>query len=219
MRRSLYQLLRDRTCRFDSGYTLVEVIITTVIIGVITVPLANLVVSYFTSSTTTTGRLSESHDEQIAAAYFAQDVASVGTRSTTAPYAPTQSIWTSNFPAGSCGLGGGGTSLVLIRWDDRSWNSGTQTQTTTVNSAGYYIRTVSGQKQLHRVYCTGVTQKSDVTLAHTVNLAGTNTVTCSSTCTATPVPATVTLQLAIKDPSGRGQPYALTLTGQRRQSS
>ena len=212
------RFLSKRRHNSDDGFTLIELLITTVILGVITIPLANLVISYFTTSTVTSGRLNESHDEQIAAAYFAKDVASVGTRSSVSPYGATQSIWTGGFPVGSCGLGGGGTSLILIRWDDKSWNSTTQTESATVNSAGYYIRTLSGQNQLHRVYCTGATQRSDIVLAHDVNSAGPNLATCSSTCSATALPATVALQLAIKDPGGKGQPYALTLNGQRRQA-
>lgn len=208
---------RSRISRRDSGFTLIELLITIVILGVITVPLANLVISFFTNSNTTTGRLSESHDEQIAAAYFAQDVADVGTRSSTSPYTAAQSIWTS-FPAGSCGLSGGGTPLVLIKWDDKSWNAGAQAEAATVNAAAYYIRAVSGENQLHRIYCAGATSPTDVILAHNVDPAGTNQVSCSSTCTSATLPATVTLQLAIKDPSGKGQPYAMTLTGQRRQT-
>ncbi len=210
--------LRDRRLRSDVGFTLIELLITTVILGVITIPLANLVISYFTTSTVTTGRISESHDQQIAAAYFAQDVASVGTRSSTTPYGATQSIWTSGFPAGSCGLAGGGTPLILIKWDDKAWNATTQSESVSVNSAGYFIRAVSGQNQLHRVYCPGAAQPSDVVLAHDVNTVGPNQVTCSSTCSAATLPATVTLQLAIKDPAGKGQAYTLTLNGQRRQA-
>jgi prepilin-type N-terminal cleavage/methylation domain-containing protein len=210
---------RNLSQKPDRGFTLVELLITTVILGVITIPLANLVISYFTTSTVTTGRLSESHDQQIAGAFFAQDVASVGIRSSASPYGATQSIWTGTFPAGSCGLAGGGTPLVLIKWDDKSWNSATQAEVASVNSAAYFVRTVSGQNQLHRVYCTGGTQQSDVVLAHNVNPLGPNLATCSSLCSAATLPATVTLQLAIKDPAGTGKPYDLTLNGQRRQAS
>jgi prepilin-type N-terminal cleavage/methylation domain-containing protein len=210
--------LRSRRQNSDGGFTLIELLITTVILGVITIPLANLVISYFTTSTVTTGRLSESHDEQIAAAYFAQDVASVGTRSSVSPYNSAQSIWTGSFPAGSCGLAGGGTPLILLKWDDKAWNTTTQTESVTADSAGYFIRAVSGQNQLHRVYCTGAAPPSDVVLAHNVNAVGPNLATCSSMCSAATLPATVTLQLEIKDPAGKGQPYTLTLNGQRRQA-
>lgn len=206
--------------RDDGGFTLIELVITIVILGVITIPLANLVISYFTNTSTTTGRLSESHDAQIVTTYFAQDVASAGIRATSSPYAVAQSIWTSPFPGGSCGASIAGTQLVLLRWDDTSWDSTAQTQTTTVKSAGYVVETVSGQVQLHRIFCSASTQLSDIVVAHDVDPAVAKQVVCSPSPTCTdPSVTTVTMQLGIKDPSGKGQPYALAVTGQRRQSS
>ena len=67
LRRSIFRL-------GDAGFTLTELLITMVIIGVITVPVADLMISYFTNSNTTLSRLNESHDEQIATAYFSEDV-------------------------------------------------------------------------------------------------------------------------------------------------
>ena len=88
----------------------------------------------------------------------------MGTRSATAPYGAAQSVWTS-FPPGSCGSGGGGTQLVLIKWNDSTWDPASQTQTTAVDSAAYYIRTVRTESQLHRVFCRDGAQVSDATLA------------------------------------------------------
>ncbi len=210
LRRSIFRL-------GDAGFTLTELLITMVIIGVITVPVADLMISYFTNSNTTLSRLNESHDEQIATAYFSEDVSSMGTRSATAPYGAAQSVWTS-FPPGSCGSGGGGTQLVLIKWNDSTWDPASQTQTTAVDSAAYYIRTVRTESQLHRVFCRDGAQVSDATLAHNVDTAAVNQATCSTTCTSATLPATVTLQLGIRDPTGKGQPYTMRLTGQRRQT-
>jgi len=83
-----------RRGRADDGFTLVELVLAILIIGVITVPLSNAVIAYLHNADATTARLLESHDAQIASAYWAQDVASIGIRNTTSPYALNQSVWT-----------------------------------------------------------------------------------------------------------------------------
>lgn len=192
---------------------------TIVIMGIITIPLGNLVISYFVNTATTTGRLSESHDEQIAAAYFAQDVANVGTRD--ASQNLTQSVWTSSFTL-PCGTAVAATDQVLlIRWDDRSWNGASENSV--VDSAAYFKVAASGETQLHRRYCIGTTQQSDIVVVHNLDPSVAPTVTCTipSTCAGTvanPVPATVTLQIGLKSSSGSGQPFTTSLTGNRRQS-
>jgi len=60
----------------EGGFTLVELLITIAIMGIIVPALAVGVVSILHNSNTTTQRLYESHDAQIAAAYFANDVQS-----------------------------------------------------------------------------------------------------------------------------------------------
>lgn len=82
----------------ERGFTLVELLVAIVILGIIAVPLGNVIIGYLRNTDATTARLSESHDAQVSAAYFSADVASVGVRSTTysadpaAPYPLTQSI-------------------------------------------------------------------------------------------------------------------------------
>jgi prepilin-type N-terminal cleavage/methylation domain-containing protein len=83
-------VLRPRL-RDDDGFTLVELLMSIVILGVIAAPLAAVVIGYFKNSAATSARLNESHDAQIAAAYFAQDVQGIGVRDyddTTSAYFP-----------------------------------------------------------------------------------------------------------------------------------
>jgi prepilin-type N-terminal cleavage/methylation domain-containing protein len=208
-----------RLRRDDSGFTLIEVIITTAIMAIITVPLANFLLQYFATYGDTETRLSDSHDTQIAAAYFSQDVADTGLRDATT-FAPTQSIWTpaSGFPGTYCGRGLG-TTMVLMRWDDWTVSGGTGVDTP--DSVAYIVENGT----LVRAVCSGGTAvTTSTTIVH--NLAypdsgNTTPVTCPATasaCSAATPPATVKLQLSIKGPTDTSI-SRVTLVGQRRQST
>jgi prepilin-type N-terminal cleavage/methylation domain-containing protein len=201
----------------DHGFTLIELLIAIVIIGIITVPLADVVLGYLRNADATTARLVESHDVQIASAYWAQDVASIGTRSTTSPYPLSQSVETnvayssSLYPCGTAGT----TPIVTLAWDDF-----TGPGAKTLVRVAYVVQTTSGQSELHRLRCVGsAAPVSDVTLAHDLDPATPPAVACSTTCTAAPdVPQSVTLTLNLKDPKNRDAAYTVALSGQRRQS-
>jgi len=206
--------ISDRGDR-DGGFTLIELLMTIVIMGVITVPLGNFVISYFVNTATTTGRLSESHDEQIAAAYFSQDVAGVGTRDATQN--PTQSVWDGSFTAPCGTVIAAANQSLLLKWDDPTWNAATETNV--IDAAAYFKVVTPSETQLHRRVCIGATQQSDIVVIHNLDPGITPAVSCSTTCTGTnPVPKTITLQIGLKASSGSGQPFTTSLTGQRRQS-
>jgi prepilin-type N-terminal cleavage/methylation domain-containing protein len=204
----------------ESGFTLVELVITIVIMGVITLPLANFVLAYFKNYAQTESRLSDSHDTQIAAAYFSQDVANAGLRDAT--NLPKTSVWTGGFPSDSCGSALG-TPVLLLQWDD--WTAAGGTGTDTIDSAAYVP--VSGT--LQRVFCTqpvsgSMTTRSTTTVVHNLvypdagNTAPVACPTSAAQCgTATP-PAVVNLKLSIKAPADTAVSY-VTLSGLRRQSS
>jgi len=197
--------------RQDDGFTLIELLLTITIISAVSLALGNAMLGFVKNTDTTTRRLSESHDAQISAAYFAQDVASIGVRSTTAPNPLLQSVETTG-SALACGTG---TTVVRFGWDDPS----SATAATLVKVA-YVVQTVAGERQLHRLVCLGAstTASTDVVLAHNLDTTA-PTVTCSSSCPASPaVPQSVTLVVYIKDPLSTGPTYTITLTGQRRQT-
>ncbi len=219
--------MRSRTGRggagADGGFTLVELIIAVLIIGVITVPLGDVVIGFLRNSDATTTRLLESHDVQITSAYWAQDVASVGVRSAKSPYPLSQSVETavpdtsSLFPCGTAKT----TPLVTLAWDD----SITPDDTTLVRVA-YVVQAVSGQRELHRLRCQGSAKVlSDVTLARSLDPSTPPAVACfdlanrKAACNAAPlVPQAATLKLTLRDPQSLDEPYSVVLTGQRRQS-
>lgn len=215
----------------DRGFTLIELLLAIVILGIITVPLGNVIISYLRNTDATTARLSESHDAQISAAYFAADVASIGVRSTTyssdpsAPYPLTQSI-EQNAPATGglfpCGTAATPNAVIRFGWDDYTSASATAVIQRRV---AYVAETdASGQAQLHRLVCAGsATVTADTVLAH--NLVSVSASCASATgpaaCTGsgTTLPLIVNLSLMIHDPQNVGVAnYQIDLTGQRRQS-
>jgi len=202
----------------DDGFTLVELIIAIIIIGVITVPLGDVVIGFLRSSDATTARLLESHDVQIASAYWAQDVASIGTRSTTNPYPLNQSVETGvayNSGLYPCGAATTPDAIARLAWDDFSGAGAS----TIVRVAYIVVQTASGPTELHRLRCQGSpVVVSDVTIAHDLDPLTPPALACSTTCTAAPtVPGALTLTLTLKNPGNRDEAYVVPLTGQRRQ--
>jgi prepilin-type N-terminal cleavage/methylation domain-containing protein len=207
----------------DGGFTLVELLVAVVILGIITVPLSNVVIGYLRNADATTARLIESHDVQIASAYWAQDVASIGTRSAGPAYTFTQSVEKNvTYDSGLHPCGPLGTPIAIARlaWDD--FDAG---GAKTVVSVAYVVKpTAAGPTELHRIRCDGSPTPSDVMLAHDLDPSTPPTVGCLGTsgddCTAAPaVPTKVTLHLTLKDPNNHDTAYVVDLTGQRRQSS
>jgi prepilin-type N-terminal cleavage/methylation domain-containing protein len=203
----------------DRGLTLTEVLVSIVIIGIIIVPLGNAMIGFLKHSDSVSRRLDESHDVQIAAAYFAQDVQSIGTRDWAAhPYPLRQSVEL-NAPATGglypCGVAGTPDAVVRFAWDDPADATGPPT----VVRVAYVVSTVDGERRLRRLVCTGSgPPASDVVLAHNVDNT-LPTVACSTSCTAAPdIPQTVTLTLRVRDPASDGPALIVVLSGQRRQT-
>jgi len=187
-----------------------ELLIAIVILSIIIGPLTAALIVYVRNSDATVIRMGESHDVQTAAAYFAQDVSSLGVRDASLNF--VQSV--GNAAAYPCTAAG--TSVVLLAWDES-----TVSGTTTVR-VNYVARDVAGERQLRRVQCRGnATPVSDIVIVH--NLVGTpGPPSCpgvpSCTSAGASLPRQVLLTVLIKHPQNTGPPISLTLTGQRRQS-
>lgn len=200
----------------DSGFTLVELLLVIVILGVITVPLADVILGALRQTDQSAGRLAESHDAQIAAAYWARDVASLGTRSTVDPLNPTlrTSIETNvAYNGGSypCGTAGTPNAVVRFAWDDAV--AGTP-PTTTLVVVSYLVKPAGVRSTLHRLRCNGTTTPvSDTVLAHDIVAAP--TLQCTPGCSG--APKVVSMRLSIQDPKSREPNYVITLDGNRRQ--
>lgn len=193
----------------DRGFTLVELIVTVTILGIIIIPISNFVLQYFQTYPQTENRISDSHDLQIATAYLSNDVASAGVNTSDASPTGAQSVWTTAFPAGYCGQSSGTTVLLL------SWNTWTVASGTGNSGATSSVAYVKRSGALHRVYCaSGTSTTSDVTIVHGLDSA---TASCPGGCGSSP--STVQLTLGIS--TGATDSAAITsvtLTGKRRPS-
>jgi type II secretion system protein J len=204
--------------RGDRGFTLVELLVTISILGMVTLAIGDALIGFTTNTDATIQRLGESHDAQITAAYFAQDVSSIGIRSAKAPYPLLQSVDT-NRSSDALPCGSGGIPVVRLGWDDP-----TGVSTSAQVRVAYVIRKVSGERQLHRLVCDGDSERptSDTVMAHYL-ADRPPTVTCTdpTSCegTATDVPESVTMVLYLEASPDAGPVYSVTLTGQRRQTS
>jgi prepilin-type N-terminal cleavage/methylation domain-containing protein len=204
--------LRDR--RDDRGLTLIELLLAVVLLAIIMVPLAGALISFFRNTNATTNRLTESHDEQIAAAYFAQDVQSIGVHDwTAAPFTMKTSVEQNVGPTAGlypCGAASLPAAVLRFAWDEPTGDTSTQ-----VVIVSYVVETVGGAQQLHRVRCAGgsTTPTSDIVLAHELVSVGTPTFTGSST-----MPQAISWTLNIRAPGDAGAALVVNLYGQRRQT-
>ena len=198
--------------RGDAGFTLIELVISIAIMGVITLPLANLVLSYFQNTVTTQDRVSVSHDEQIAAAYFSNDVASLGQHNSDGT--TKQSVWTPTATGAPITCGSGISPFLALAWDDYS-----SAGALTTSEAVYGTRSQGGALQLVRLHCSNSSSTPDSTAVLADNLAATPTVSCDVACTnASPLPSVVTMTLSLQVPGHTATANTVTLTGQRRQT-
>ncbi|QKV72959.1 prepilin-type N-terminal cleavage/methylation domain-containing protein [Amycolatopsis sp. Hca4] len=203
--------------RSDAGFTLVELLIVVVILGVVVAPVANAVIVSIRNTDATSARLAVSHDAQQSAAFFAQDVAAVGLRdysgsvgSGQVPYSPSIQLGAGYGSGGQvCGTAATPVSLVRLLSDD--WDTSTPAATRRTAIVAYYLTGT----ELHRLRCLDSAPLSDSVVAHNVDPA-TPAVTCSSACTAAAVPLWV--KLTFTAVARNADPYPITLFGQRRQT-
>jgi prepilin-type N-terminal cleavage/methylation domain-containing protein len=208
-------LTRLRPRRGDErGVTLVEVLVAITLLAIVMVPLSNALIAFFRNTNTTTDRLSESHDEQIMAAYFAQDVQSIGVRTwTVAPYALQTSLeqnappTTGLFP---CGAASTPNATLRMAWNDPQ--TATTNQTVIVS---YVVETSGGVTTLHRLRCDSgsTTPSSDLVVAHNVLSVGTPVLTGPAT-----IPQAISWTINIRATTDPGLALAVVLYGQRRQT-
>jgi prepilin-type N-terminal cleavage/methylation domain-containing protein len=206
--------------RGESGFTLIEVLITITLTGIVSVALSDLVITALRQISATSDRLDLSQDEQLGAVYFARDVAGVGLRDYGAavgggslPFKPSLQL-DAAADAGGTTCGDLPVSALRLLSDDWDLTVAPPVRRTAV--VAYYLKPVDGVLELHRARCVGSsTPSSDVRLVGNVK-PGSVSVTCSTPCTAVVAPLSVSLRLVVSKPASGEQEIALT--GLRRQS-
>lgn len=208
--RSRGSWLLVRRFRNEEGFTLPELLVAITILGLIAGPLSAAVISFLLNGAKVGARLNESKDQQIAAAYWQQDVSSVGRRDSSG--APANAL---NIDADNCGTPGS-SKIITMSWVKYELDGGSTIARVTYSTA---------EQGTHLVRTTcGAIGSSVATLARNVE-AG--TIQCSISGGAYTVGAcgqtglggsTINLKFTVKDSSNRGDPYTVTLLGQRRQT-
>jgi hypothetical protein len=204
----------------DAGMTLTETLITIIIMSVIILPLTNAAIDLIRVTDDTQKRLDESHDQQIPAAFFAQDVQSLGVHNWSAyPYPLEQSVEL-NAPSTSglypCGDATVPNAVVRLAWDDPTASSGNPQ----VDRVAYVVEAGDdGESQLHRLVCVGsATVTADTTLVHYLAASNPVSVNCSPGVCTDVVPQAVTMTLAIHETGNPDPTTIVTLSGVRRQT-
>jgi hypothetical protein len=206
----------------DAGFTINELLIVIVLIGLIVGPMTAVMIGIFRYTDTTTNRLAENSDAELAAAYFVQDVQSIGVRNWFDPptYPHKQSVELdvrANAGLYPCGTG---TERALFRF---AWENPLGEFAPTEPRVAYVLRDVGAERELHRIACDGAGKvTADIVLARHVDDTTNPVVSCRGPagttidCESVPLPITVTLTLTLRSPSS-GSVYPVTLIGQRRQ--
>ena len=149
----------------DDGFTLVELTMSILIMSVVVVVIGGALIFGLKTFGSTTQRLSESHDLQLAASYFAPDVASAKTVSLTAdPSCPVS-----------------GSVVLTLAWTDPT--SGNVV-------VSYIAQTITGGKQLVRHLCASGSS-ADVVVVHALGTVGSPV--CPTSCSGTPASASISI--------------------------
>jgi hypothetical protein len=202
----------------EQGLTLVELVITLAITGIVVVAVGGMLSTVFLSSTAVAVRMSYSHEVQNTAAYFSEDVQSIGVRNWSDDTRPLlQSVEVNaayNSGLYPCGPTGTPDALVRMAWND--FDTATP-GTPKLDVVSYVVRPTgtAGVSQLQRLLCQNGSVVSDRTVIRELGTGA--AVACApSSCTASTPPTSVTMSITVHGQQTQDPDVAVTLQGHRR---
>lgn len=130
----------------EGGFTLIELLVTIVIVGVVMTALGGAVISIIHNSNVTTQTLTQSHDAQITAAYFANDIQSSDVNG-----AVDASLFSTDSRCDQ-----GRTPVLRVAWTE--YNS--SNSVVAYKLVSYNLVSSGSSKILKRSFCQGATSAS-----------------------------------------------------------
>jgi prepilin-type N-terminal cleavage/methylation domain-containing protein len=204
----------------ERGFTLIEVLITITLMGVVSLALSDLVIGALKQMSATSDRLDLSQDGQLSAVYFSRDVAAVGLRDYGAatdggslPFKPSVQLDAADTTGGTtCGP----VPVAVLRLLSDDWDISVTPATRRTAVVAYYLKPAGDVVELHRASCLGSgAVASDLVLFDSVK-PGSVSVSCSTPCAGIATPLSISLRFLATRPSSGDQ--EVVLTGLRRQS-
>ena len=215
------QLIRERLrrTRGDHGFTLIELVMSVTILGIVSATLLGVVFQYLRTTTETQARLTESTDQQFISTYWQTDVSSLGRRSqSSGTFTVAQSVFVGSAGPSGCGSSTGSV-VVAFAWNEFVPNppDPVNAWSTTPEEVAYVAVPSGSRLRLVRVRCDGGAARQPQIVAR--NLVGTPTISCDPACGSTaPLPNRVSMTFTVKDADNAAGPgQTTTVSADRRQ--